>query len=100
MVIQGFHQEAGSEFLITLADLGGHARRMPPYGTQFFQFHIHFWRKAPMSEAHTPQRVHVSHGKSWIRHWIKIPSCPQWYQRGIKFLGLEPVLFCHLKITL
>ena len=32
----------------------GHARHMPPYGTQFFRFHIHFHRKAPMLEVHAP----------------------------------------------
>ena len=29
--------------MYTLADLGGRARCTPPYGTQFFRFHIHFW---------------------------------------------------------
>ena len=39
-----------------LADLrgGGRAQHMPPYGTQFFHFHTHFWQKAPMLEVHTP----------------------------------------------
>ena len=45
-----------------LADLGGHARRTPPYGTQFFHFRIHFRQKVPMLEVHAP------YGKSWIRH--------------------------------
>ena len=36
-----------------LADLGGRrARRMSPYGTQFFHFRIHFHQKVPMSEVH------------------------------------------------
>ena len=38
-----------------LADLGGgRAGRMPPYGTKFFRFCIHFCQKAPTSEVHTP----------------------------------------------
>ena len=28
----------------------------PPYGTQFFRFHIDFHRKAPASEVHAPQK--------------------------------------------
>ena len=32
----------------------GRAGRTPPYGTQFFCFHIHFCRKVPMSEVHAP----------------------------------------------
>ena len=47
----------------TLADLGGRARHMPPPpdGTQFFHFHIHFSRKMPVLEVHTPppQWVHA-----------------------------------------
>ena len=43
----------------------GRARRTPPYGTKFFRFHIHFCRKAPMSEVHAPP-----YRKSWIRHCV------------------------------
>ena len=39
---------------LALADLGGCAGRMPPYGTQFFRFRIHFCQKAPVSEVHAP----------------------------------------------
>ena len=39
---------------ITLADLGGRGRHMPPYGTQFFHFRIHFHQKVPTSEVHAP----------------------------------------------
>ena len=39
-------------------------RRTPPYGTQFFRFHINFHLKAPALEVLTP------HGKSWIRPLI------------------------------
>ena len=40
---------------IALADLGGACRvHAIPYGNQFFRFHIHFNRKAPTSEVHTP----------------------------------------------
>ena len=32
----------------------------PPYGTQFFHFHLHFHQKAPTSEVHAHQkRVHT-----------------------------------------
>ena len=32
----------------------------PPYGTQFFHFHIHFYQKAPSLEVHAlPKQVHA-----------------------------------------
>ena len=35
-------------------------RCTPPYGTQFFRFHIHFHQKAPMLEVHAPPKwVHA-----------------------------------------
>ena len=44
----------------------------PPYGTQFFHFHIHFHRKAPMSEVHAPQNGFTPpYWKSWIRPWLR-----------------------------
>ena len=53
----------------TLADLGGHARCTPPYGTKFFRFHIHFCQKAPTSEVHAPPNGSTPpYRKSWIRH--------------------------------
>ena len=39
---------------ISLADLGGRARRTPPHRTQFFHFRIHFHQKVPTSEVHAP----------------------------------------------
>ena len=44
---------------LSLAELGGHARHTPPYGTQFFHFCIYFHQKAPASEVHAPQWVHA-----------------------------------------
>ena len=42
-----------------------------PYGTQFFHFRIHFHRKAPTSEVHTPPNECMPpYGKSWIRHCV------------------------------
>ena len=38
----------------TLADLGGRARHMPPYRTQFFHFRIHLCQKAPTLGYHAP----------------------------------------------
>ena len=58
--------------LFTLADLGGRARRTPPYGTQFFRFRIHFHRKVPTSEVHAPlMGARPPYGKPWIRHWFR-----------------------------
>ena len=31
-----------------------HASPLPPYGTKFFHFHVHFHQKAPASEVHIP----------------------------------------------
>ena len=44
----------GSTTELPLADLGGRAWHMPPYGTQFFRFCIHFHQKVPTSEVHAP----------------------------------------------
>ena len=53
-VITYFKYTAQSALVDQQAGGGGRARRMPPYGTKFFHFHIHFWQKVPMSEVHTP----------------------------------------------
>ena len=48
----------------------GRAGHTPPYGTQFFHFHIHFCQKVPTLEVHTPPNGSTPppYGKSWIRH--------------------------------
>ena len=68
-----YHNEntAMCVFDITL-NIGGSrgcAQCMPPYGTQFFRFRIHFYRKVPTSEVHVPLTgACPPYGKSWIRH--------------------------------
>ena len=55
----------------TVMDSIGESTYMPPCGTQFFRFHIHFQQKVPVSEIHAPsKRVHAPHGRSWIYPWI------------------------------
>ena len=50
---------------------GGHAWCIPPYGTQFFHFRIHFHRKVPTSEVHAPlMGACPPYGKSWICHCL------------------------------
>ena len=77
----------------------GCAGHMPPYGTQFFCFHIHFCQKAPMSGVHTPpmgnpgsttglHRIGRSRGvcqctpptgpNSFIFAYIFTEKCPRW----------------------
>ena len=47
-----------SHWRIYIQNFPAHAPH--PYRTQFFHFHIHFHRKAPASEVHTPsKRVHA-----------------------------------------
>ena len=40
----------------TLADQGGRARRMPPYGSRFFRFDIQNFRNIPASRVHASLR--------------------------------------------
>ena len=43
----------------------------PPHGTQFFRFRIHFHRKVPTSEVHSPPMgAGPPYGKSWICHCL------------------------------
>ena len=66
----------------TLVDLGGVPGTRHPYGTQFFQFRIHFCQKAPASGVHTPLMGPCpAYGKSWIRH------CFIWHNQVLEDLS-------------
>ena len=62
---------------LTLADLGGRARRAPPpYGSRFFRFDMQNFQNVAASGVHGPlYEVHTPpYGKSWIRHWLTFRS--------------------------
>ena len=50
-----WNKELSIDGNIALVDLEGACRaHATPYETQFFRFRIHYHRKAPVSEVHTP----------------------------------------------
>ena len=57
MICRALVKNACSTYDKSFSDLGGACTRtslLVPYGTQFFRFRIHFWRKVPASEVHAP----------------------------------------------
>ena len=74
-----------------LADLGGRARRAPPYGSRFFRFDMQNFRNVAASGVHgPPMRSTPPYGKSWIRHWKWLCAGPRFGKFKKKSITIWP----------